>query len=63
MTKWFIFIRVSDETLNLALTYLQVRWRTQGYIVLDRKYFLLVGFSESYFVTIEGKTLLTQNDL
>jgi hypothetical protein len=54
---------LSDKIAGLTPTYLWVRWRTQGYIVLGRKVFcLLVDFSESYFVSIDGKTLLaTQN--
>lgn len=48
-----------DETLNLALKYLMVRWRTKDYIVLGIKCLLLVDFSEIYFVSIDRKTLLT----
>lgn len=56
------FINVPDEIADLSLTYLRVRRRTQGYVVLGRNIFLLVDFNESYFVPIDGKILLaTQN--
>lgn len=31
------FVIVLDETLNIAPTYLQVRWGTQNYVVVGRK--------------------------
>lgn len=48
-TKNKFFIRVADETLNLAPMYLQVRWRIQGYVVLGRKYFVVVQFQRKLF--------------
>lgn len=55
--KGLFFIRVIDETLNLAHTYLRMQWRTQGYVVLGRNC-LLINFNENYFVTFDEKYCL-----
>ena len=60
--KWVakkFFINVYEKIAGLSLTYLQVRRRTQGYIFLGKKmFYLLVNFSESYFVSIDETTFL-----
>lgn len=52
------FIRVSDETLSLALTHSQVWWKTQGYIVLGSKCLCVGRFKRNVLSHIQKESIV-----